>query len=85
MNAPKLAGAPSVSASVAGTVPPAPPGASTFQSKVLDLTADMLPLKSCAIHFRVVLTGNESVGGSMRARCGFHSVEAVVGVEPSVV
>ena len=46
----------------------------------------MLPLKSVAIHFSVrrpepIETGS----GSARARGGFHSVEAVVGVEPSIV
>ena len=48
-------------------------------------TADRLPLKSCAIHFSVVLALTVIGSGSARARGGFHSVEAVVGVEPSVV
>ena len=52
---------------------------------VLDWTADVLPLKSTAIHFSVVLAPIWTGSGSSRGRFGFHSVEAVVGVEPSVV
>src|SRR4051812_35549840 len=48
-------------------------------------TAEVLPLKSCAIHFSVALCAIEIGSGSARARFGFHSVEAVVGVEPSSV
>ena len=50
-----------------------------------DLTAEMLPLKSVAIHFSVVPGRSSSGSGSARARGGFHSVDAVVGVEPSIV
>ena len=48
-------------------------------------TADRLPLKSVAIHFSVASSAIETGSGSARARFGFHSVEAVVGVEPSSV
>jgi hypothetical protein len=85
VNSPKLAGPPSVSDSVGGTVPLTVPGASTCGMNVCDLTSDVLPLKSCAIHLSVVPAGSWSGSGSARARVDFHSVEAVVGVEPSVV
>jgi hypothetical protein len=45
----------------------------------------MLPLKSCAIHLRVAPGDTTTGSGSARARGGLYSVEAVVGVEPSVV
>ena len=52
---------------------------------VCDFTADVLPLKSWAIHLSVAPAGSTTGSGSARARGGLYSVEAVVGVEPSVV
>ena len=60
-------------------------GLSVSIRNVFEPTADMLPLKSWAIHFSVPLCAIEIGSGSARARFGFHSVDAVVGVEPSVV
>ena len=48
-------------------------------------SAEVLPLKSCAIHFSVPPGAIEIGSGSARARGGLYSVDAVVGVEPSVV
>ena len=85
VNAPNCAGAPSNRLNVAATEPPTVPGVSTCGINRSDFTADTLPLKSTAIHFNVVSAGRSSGSGSARARVGFHSVDAVVGVEPSVV
>ena len=60
-------------------------GLSVSIMNVFDFTPDMLPLKSCAIHFSVAPPASSSGSGSARARGGLYSVEAVVGVEPSVV
>ena len=49
------------------------------------LAAETLPLKSFAIQESFVPGARSSGSGSARARGGTHSVEAVVGVEPSVV
>ena len=50
-----------------------------------DWTAEVLPLKSTAIHFSVASSAMATGSGFSRGRFGFHSVEAVVGVEPSSV
>ena len=51
-----------------------------------DLTADVLPLKSVRDPLeRRARARGPAASGSSRGRFGFHSVEAVVGVEPSVV
>ena len=60
-------------------------GLSVSIMNVLDFTAEVLPLKSLAIHLSVASSVIEIGSGSARARFGFHSVEAVVGVEPSIV
>ena len=52
---------------------------------VFEPTPETLPLKSVAIHFSVASSAIEMGSGSARALIGFHSVEAVVGVEPSSV
>ena len=59
-------------------------GLSVSIMNVLEPTADVLPLKSVAIHFSVASSAIEIAGGSARARSGFHSVEAVVGELASV-
>jgi len=68
-NAPNCAGAPIVRASVAGTVPPTVPGVSVWPRTCV-LTAEVLPLKSWAIHFSVVLGAScsGSAAGSFRTR-----------------
>ena len=61
-------------------------GAMVSIRNALDCTADVLPLKSTAIHFSVLRRRSIVIGsGFSRGRFGFHSVEAVVGVEPSSV
>ena len=50
-----------------------------------DCTAERLPLKSVANHLTVVLAVSSTGSGSSRGRLGFHSGDASVGVEPSVV
>ena len=72
--------APSAAGLVNETVGPA-----RSTTNVFDCTADVLPLKSIAIHFSVVFAPIWTGSGSSRGRFGFHSVDAVVGVEPSVV
>ena len=84
MNVPNVAGTPITSASVAGTLPPTVPVVSVWP-RICDFTADVLPLKSTPIHLSVVPGARSSASGSSRGRFGFHSLEAVVGVEPSVV
>ena len=85
VNAPNVVDGFTASESVAGTVPVTVPSASTCGMNFCDFTADMLPLKSWAIHLSVVPAGSSSGSGCARARGGLYSVEAVVGVEPSVV
>src|SRR6185369_3113986 len=84
VKAPKVAGAPSVSASVAATLPPTGLVVLVWP-RICEPTADVLPLKSTPIHLTVVPGARSSASGSSRGRFGFHSLEAVVGVEPSVV
>ena len=86
VNAPNCAGAPSVSDSVA----PAPSrrrrrASSTRGSNSSDFTADDVALEVVRDPLQRGAGGRSSGSGSARARGGFHSVEAVVGVEPSVV
>ena len=60
-------------------------GATVSIRNAFDCTAEVLPLKSTAIHFSVALVRDRDGSGFSRGRFGFHSVEAVVGVEPSSV
>ena len=54
MKAPNVAGWPSVSDSVAGTVPEAPPSASSAATSSRCVwTAEVLPAMSCATHLTV--------------------------------
>jgi hypothetical protein len=84
---------PSVRLSVAGTLPITSAaglvkltvGLTRSITNAFDWTSEVLPLKSVAIHFSVVLAPISTGSGSSRGRFGFHSVEAVVGVAPSVV
>ena len=88
MNGAKEAGAPSVSVSVAGTLPPTVPvSSSAATSRRWDLTADWLPLTSTANHLTVYAPGVLSVRTSPmeRARWLLYVFEFSVGVEPSVV
>ena len=88
VNGANVAGAPSVSASVAGTMPPTVPvSSSAATSRRWDFTADWLPLTSTANHLTVYAPGVLSVRTSPmeRARWLLYFGDASVGVEPSVV
>ncbi len=60
-------------------------GGTVSITKDFDWTAEVLPLKSTAIHFSVESSRMRTGSGSSRGRFGFHSVDDVVGVEPSSV
>ena len=82
-NAPKLAW-PIVSDSVAGTVPPDGAGLLRLPEH-RRLHGGRVALEVGAIHFSVTPGAATTGSGSARARGGLYSVDAVVGVEPSVV